>query len=84
MQVDRKKAAQIAQDTLRIIENRCYAAWGCGVFGNDTEEVAQLFRDALLGKYAAHFGRIAFAVTDWSPEERFIGPFRAVFGSSSN
>jgi uncharacterized protein (TIGR02452 family) len=55
-------------------------AWGCGVFGNSSEEIAQLFRDALRGKYAGYFERVMFAVTDWSPEQRFIGPFRTTFG----
>jgi uncharacterized protein (TIGR02452 family) len=54
-------------------------AWGCGVFGNDTEEVAGLFGRALTENFRGAFARVIFAVVDWSPEERFIGPFRRAF-----
>jgi uncharacterized protein (TIGR02452 family) len=56
-------------------------AWGCGVFGNDTEEVAGLFRQALDGPARGVFDRVVFAVTDWSDEQRFIGPFRRAFAT---
>jgi uncharacterized protein (TIGR02452 family) len=55
-------------------------AWGCGVFGNDPRDVAGLFRQALDGPFAGVFARVVFAVTDWSPERRFIGPFERAFG----
>jgi uncharacterized protein (TIGR02452 family) len=55
-------------------------AWGCGAFGNDTEEIANLFRAALTGPYAGVFDRVVFAITDWSAERRFIGPFQRAFG----
>jgi len=56
-------------------------AWGCGVFGNDGEEVAELFRRALAYEFQGVFGEVIFAVLDWSEERRFIGPFQAAFGS---
>jgi len=59
-------------------------AWGCGVFGNDGREIAELFRAALNGQFAGMFSRVIFAVTDWSPERRFIGPFEKVFGGSAS
>ena len=59
-------------------------AWGCGVFGNDGREVAELFRAALDGQLAGVFSRVIFAVTDWSPERRFIGPFEQVFSGSAS
>jgi uncharacterized protein (TIGR02452 family) len=55
-------------------------AWGCGVFGNDTVEVAGLFRAALETRFRGAFQRIVFAVLDWSDERRFIGPFYRAFG----
>lgn len=54
-------------------------AWGCGAFGNDTPTIARLFREE-LDAWAAAFDRVIFAVTDWSPERRFIGPFEREFG----
>jgi uncharacterized protein (TIGR02452 family) len=54
-------------------------AWGCGVFGNDPAEIAALFDEALRGPFAGAFERVVFAVLDYSPEQRFIGPFRARF-----
>jgi uncharacterized protein (TIGR02452 family) len=56
-------------------------AWGCGVFGNDGREIAELFREALHERYRGVFGPVVFAIMDWSAEEFFIGPFRRVFGS---
>jgi uncharacterized protein (TIGR02452 family) len=56
-------------------------AWGCGAFGNDPARTAEDFRDALLGPYAGAFGEVVFAISDWSPERRFLGPFRDAFGA---
>jgi len=54
-------------------------AWGCGAFGNDPKRTAADFRSALEGPFAGHFDHVAFAITDWSPERRFLGPFRDTF-----
>lgn len=54
-------------------------AWGCGVFGNDNEEVASLFEQALTDRFMGAFSRVVFAVLDGSPEERFMGPFKRAF-----
>ena len=50
-------------------------AWGCGVFRNDPDIVAGLFREALVTRFSGGFRVVAFAVLDWSAERRFIGPF---------
>lgn len=55
-------------------------AWGCGVFRNDPEVIADLFREALLARFAGVFRRVVFAILDWSEERRFIGPFAERFG----
>lgn len=54
-------------------------AWGCGAFGNDPYQVALDFRQALETKFHEAFSHVVFAVTDWSPERRFLGAFRDVF-----
>ena len=54
-------------------------AWGCGAFGNDAERTAGDFRRALEGEFDGAFSDVVFAVTDWSPERRFLGPFRDTF-----
>jgi uncharacterized protein (TIGR02452 family) len=54
-------------------------AWGCGAFANDPERTARDFRHALENDYSGAFSDIIFAITDWSPERRFLGPFRDVF-----
>jgi uncharacterized protein (TIGR02452 family) len=54
-------------------------AWGCGVFGNDSREIAELFHQALAGDFRGVFRRVVFAVLDSSSGQRFIGPFAAVF-----
>lgn len=54
-------------------------AWGCGAFGNDGHQVAELFHRALTVDFAGAFKEITFAIVDTSPEERFISPFAQRF-----
>lgn len=54
-------------------------AWGCGAFANDPRRTAADFREALENEFKEAFSDILFAITDWSPERRFLGPFRDVF-----
>jgi uncharacterized protein (TIGR02452 family) len=54
-------------------------AWGCGAFGNDPHHTAADFRNALENEFRGAFSDIVFAITDWSLERRFLGPFRDVF-----
>ncbi len=61
-------------------ETLILGAWGCGAFGCDTEEIADLFAKALSTECNGVFRAIVFAITDWSPEKRFIGPFCKAFG----
>lgn len=58
-------------------------AWGCGVFKNDPEEVADLFREALAAGHAGAFAVVAFAVLDRSADGHFVGPFAARFGRAT-
>jgi uncharacterized protein (TIGR02452 family) len=57
-------------------------AWGCGAFRNDPAITARDFRDALCGPYSGAFAHVVFAIADWSPERRFLGPFRDAFQSA--
>jgi uncharacterized protein (TIGR02452 family) len=54
-------------------------AWGCGAFGNDPERTAADFREALEGEFRGAFSKIIFAITDWSDDRKFLGPFRTLF-----
>lgn len=55
-------------------------AWGCGAFGLEPRMMADIFHKALTGPFASVFDTIVFAITDWSPERRFIRPFEDRFG----
>jgi uncharacterized protein (TIGR02452 family) len=55
-------------------------AWGCGVFQNDPEQIAELFRDALAGRFRGAFTHVVFAVLDSSGRRQCLGPFERVFG----
>lgn len=55
-------------------------AWGCGAFGNDGNEIAKLFRKALEDNFRGAFRQVLFAITDWSEDQKFIGPFQRSFG----
>jgi len=56
----------------------------CGAFANDPTRAARDFRQPLETDFADAFGEIVFAITDWSPERRFLGPFREVFAPESS
>jgi uncharacterized protein (TIGR02452 family) len=58
-------------------------AWGCGAFGNDSHEIAQLFRSLLEEKFPGVFKHIVFAITDWSDNDKFIGPFIRTFQTNA-
>ncbi len=53
-------------------------AWGCGVFRNDPEMIADLFASALRGRFAGVFARVVFAVLDTGDGET-IRPFAERF-----
>lgn len=50
-------------------------AWGCGAFGNDPARTARDFEIA-LNDLDGVFTEVCFAIADWSPHRRFLGPFR--------
>ena len=54
-------------------------AWGCGAFKNDPHRTAGDFRQALEADYRGAFSDVVFAISDWSPERKSLGPFRDVF-----
>jgi uncharacterized protein (TIGR02452 family) len=56
-------------------------AWGCGAFENDPVRTAADFRSALTGEFEDAFESVVFAIADWSPERKFLGPFRDAFAS---
>ena len=58
-------------------------AWGCGAFQNDPYGTATDFRQALEHHFDGAFSDIVFAMTDWSPERKFLGPFRDVFAAKA-
>ena len=62
-------------------ETLILGAWGCGAFGNDTWKTARDFRQALETEFTGAFSEIVFAITDWSPERKFLGPFLETFKS---
>lgn len=55
-------------------------AWGCGAFGNDPDEIAELFHTALTAHNRGVFSLIVFAITDHWADQRNIGPLRRRFG----
>jgi uncharacterized protein (TIGR02452 family) len=56
-------------------------AWGCGVFKNDPEVIAQLFARALRGRFAGDFAKVVFAVL--SSDGVAFNPFADRFGAGS-
>src|SRR5262249_45111890 len=69
----------LAIATVQGHEALVLGAWGCGVFGNDSQTIAELFNKALTERFRGAFTRVVFAVLDWSEDKHFIGPFQRVF-----
>lgn len=67
--------------TIYGYETLVLGAWGCGAFANDPTRTAEDFREALETKFSGYFLKVLFAITDWSPDRRFLGPFRDVFNN---
>lgn len=56
-------------------------AFGCGVFKNNPDDIAELFREILLddSRFRSVFKRIVFAVYDPSPNQENFRPFHKAF-----
>jgi uncharacterized protein (TIGR02452 family) len=56
-------------------------AWGCGVFQNDSNQIAQIFADLLNGEFQGCFETVIFAVYDTSAAKQSYNNFVAAFSS---
>lgn len=62
------------------IETLILGAWGCGVFRNNPNQVAEVFAQHLLrGAYRHQFRRVRFSVLDTHPPFRIVEPFQRHF-----
>ena len=59
------------------VDNLILGAFGSGVFGQDGKEVAQIFKDLLLGKYKGIFKEVNFAILPGGNEN--LNAFQEVF-----
>lgn len=75
----------LAVAAARGYEHLILGAWGCGVFRNDPQEIAQLFASALLEdpRFRNRFASVTFAVLDSSPNQQILAPFARAFDSAS-
>lgn len=63
------------------VGNLVLGAWGCGVFGNDPNMVASIFREVLTTKaqFRNRWRKVVFAVLDNSPRAQTLRAFQATF-----
>ncbi len=54
-------------------------AWGCGVFQNDPQMIAQIFSDLLKGEFANCFGHVMMAIYDRTSTKKVYNAFAEVF-----
>lgn len=79
--VMRERARKVLSVAVRHdVRQLVLGAWGCGAFGIDPAVMANIFHYWLTKDFARAFETIVFAITDWSEDQRFIGPFRDRFG----
>jgi uncharacterized protein (TIGR02452 family) len=79
--MEQRIAKVLAVAALHDHDTLVLGAWGCGVFRNDSREIAELFKQALSGGFHGVFSQVVFAILDWSNDARFIGPFYSAFAS---
>ena len=72
VRTDKMLALALSQGNETLI----LGAWGCGVFKNDQNEIAELFKKHLHGKYKNKFKRVVFAIL--SKKEEMIKPFEEI------
>lgn len=61
------------------IEILILGAWGCGVFRNETKDVAQMFKEIIAEKYAGVFKKIVFAIFGNSDKQSTFKQFEETF-----
>ena len=54
-------------------------AWGCGTIRANLAKQAADFRYALENEFSGVFKEVVFAIPDWTPQRKFLGPFRDEF-----
>lgn len=93
-QRDKRKARLIpgvmAQRTARMLalaahhghDTLVLGAWGCGVFRNEPETIAEVFREALVGSmsFISRFERVIFAVPCFSKKDKNHSIFERALG----
>ena len=57
-------------------------AWGCGVFGNEPEMIANLFAVSFESEFRNKFERVVFAVYDKGMSKKTLGAFQNRFAES--
>ncbi|MFK7077929.1 TIGR02452 family protein [Flavobacterium oreochromis] len=72
-----KKVLHIANQ--QKVDTLILGAWGCGVFRNDPQMVAELFKKVIDQEYTNAFKQIVFAIYDRSKEKLVLKAFEAVF-----
>ena len=72
VRIDKMLALALRQGNETLI----LGAWGCGVFRNDPEEIAELFKKHLHGKYKNKFKRVVFAIL--TKKEEVTKPFEEI------
>ena len=78
----RRRAHQVlALAADRSVDTLVLGAWGCGVFRNDPEIVAETFGALLDGPFAGTFGHVCFAVYDRSKSQANRTAFDRRFGT---
>jgi len=55
-------------------------AWGCGVFQNDPQEIAGMFKDLLTDEFENCFRRVIMAIYDKTPSKTVYKAFAEIFG----
>jgi len=84
--LERRSAFVLTIARRQGIKRLVLGAWGCGVFRNDPQSVAETFARLLApaGPFDRVFSDVVFAIYDASPDRRVYRSFESVFTATSN
>jgi uncharacterized protein (TIGR02452 family) len=74
-EIDRVLAIAEAYEYTELV----LCAWGSGTFRPSLPQQAADFRNALENGFSGVFKEVVFAIPDWTPQRKFLGPFRDEF-----
>jgi uncharacterized protein (TIGR02452 family) len=77
--LEQRAALVLALAAFKKHQHLVLGAWGCGVFHNDPNLVARVFKNLLETRFKNVFTQVIFAVYDSSKDKHVLSAFERIF-----